>query len=285
MSLSLPDLRDRAKRWFPGRPRTRHRVRVGLAPGRIVLAEYRGGLKPALARAEAMFVQPRPDAARWRAAVDTLSSALAQSDTGSSPVLTVILSSQLVRYAVLPWNAGLKSEDEWLAYARHRMQQVHGAAIEDWDFRVCATAPHGPRLVSATDSALLGALEAAAVGAGGTLESVQPYLMAAFNHAGPLPGDASFWLVLEEPGRLTLALIQDGSWRSVRSRRVDARWREELPAILERESAALGLEQPCTEVALHAETLPEDGAAGGLRLRDLVAAAGEDRRTLAMVLQ
>ncbi len=281
MSLSWPELRDSAKRWFPGRPRPRHRIRVGLAPERIVLAGYSGGMRPSLARAEALCVEPRAGAARWQAAVDALPALLAQ--PGCS--VTVILSSQLVRYAVLPWNAALKGEDEWLAYARHRLQSVHGAAIEDWDFRVCATAPHGPRLVSATDRALLDALEAAVGAAGGTLESVQPYLMAAFNRAAPIPGDTSFWLVIEEPGRLTLALIQDGSWRSVRSRRVDARWRHELPAILERESAALGLEQPCTEVALHAEALPEDGSAVELRLRDLVAAAGEERRTLAMVLQ
>ena len=284
MSLSWPELQSRAKRWFPGKPRTRHRVRVGLAPDRVVLAEYGGGLKASLTRAEALFVEPRPDAPRWRAAVDSLSSALASSEAGR-PALTVILSSQLVRYAVLPWNPGLKGEEDWLAYARHRLQSVHGASTEDWDVRVCATAPHGPRLVSATDRALLEALDAAAAAAGGTLESVQPYLMAAFNHAGPIPGDSTFWLVLEEPGRLTLALIQDGSWRSVRSRRVDARWREELPAILERESAALGLDEPCMEVALHTETLPDDGVAGALRLRDLVARAGEDRRTLAMVLQ
>jgi hypothetical protein len=259
-------------------------VRVGLAPDRIVLAEYGGGLKASLTRAEALFVEPRPDAPRWRAAVDTLSSALAQPDSGR-PALTVILSSRLVRYAVLPWNPTLRGEDDWLAYARHRLQSVHGGAIEDWELRVCATAPHGPRLVSATDRALLEALDVAAAAAGGTLESVQPYLMAAFNHAGSMPGDTSFWLVIEEPGRLTLAFIQDGSWRSVRSRRVEPRWREELPAILERESAALGLDEPCTEVAIHAETLPEQGAAAGLRLRDLVATAGEDRRTLAMVLQ
>jgi hypothetical protein len=281
VSLSLPELRNRVKRWFPGRSRTRHRVRVGLAPERIVLAGYSGGLRPTLTRAEAFTVEPRTGAARWQAAVDALPALLAE--PGCS--VTVILSSQLVRYAVLPWNAALKSEEEWLAYARHRLQSIHGAAIEDWDFRVCATAPHGPRLVSATDRALLEALEAAVTAAGGTLESVQPYLMAAFNRASPIPGDTSFWLVIEESGRLTLALIRDGSWRSVRSRRVDARWRDELPAILERESAALGLEEPCTEVALHAEATPEGAVAGVLRLRDLLATAGEDRRTLAMVLQ
>ena len=284
MSLSLPELASRAKRWFPGRNRSRRRIRVGLAPERIVLAGYGGGRRPSLAQAEAIFVEPRPDAARWQAAVDALPSALAQLDGGIGPV-TVILSSQLVRYAVLPWNAALKSENDWLAYARHRLQSVHGAAIAEWDFRICSTAPHGPRLVSATDRALLEALGAAVGTAGGTLESVQPYLMAAFNRAAPLPGDSSFWLVIEEPGRLTLALVQDGCWRSVRSRRVDARWRDELPAILERESAALGLEEPCTEIALHAEAIPADGAAGEFRLRDLLATAGEDRRTLAMVLQ
>jgi hypothetical protein len=260
--------------------RPRGRLRIGLAPDRIVLAGYGGGLKPRLERAEATTVEPRPGAPRWQAAVEALPAVL---ESAGPCRATVILSNQFVRYAVLPANPALSREDEWLAYAQHRLQAIHGNAIEGWDLRVCETAPRGARVAAAVDRALLDALDAAVTGAGGTLESVQPYLMSAFNRARPA-GDG--WLVIEEAGRLTLGLIQDGAWRSIRARRVDGPWRHELAGILEQESAALGLEQPCTEVYLHAETAFDAAVHADLRVHDvaLPAGANADERALAMVL-
>jgi hypothetical protein len=291
VSLSLPNARTLAAAWLPSAAalaafagkatlRPRDRLRIGIAPERIVLSARRGALKPSLVRAESHAVEPRPGTPRWRAAVDALAALLAQ--PGATVGMTsVVVSNQLVRYALLPWSAALKNEEEWLAYARHRVLAVHGGASEEWELRVCETAPQGARIVCAMDRAFLDALQDTLVGQGGTLGSVQPYLMAVFNRAR-LDRDTSAWLVVEEPGRLTLALIQDGAWRSVRARRVDGNWRRDLPAILERESAALGLEQPCDVVAIHSETEPDAAPCGTLRLRDLVLPA-EDR-ALAMVL-
>lgn len=281
MSLSLPELTNRAKRWFPGRTRARHRIRVGLAPERIVLAAYARGWKSRLERAEATAVESRQGGARWQAAVDALPSVLAHPGAGKFRA-TVILSNQFARYAVLPGNAALKSEDEWLAYARHRLQAVHGNPVEGWDVRACETAPGGPRVVAAVDRPLLDALDAAVVAAGGVLESVQPYLMSAFNRARLPAGDG--WLAIEEPGRLTLALVQAGAWKSIRSHRVDADWRRGLPELLAREGAALGLEQPCTDVYLQAETPFENDVHGDFSVHDLTPAASANERALAMVL-
>ena len=61
------------------------------------------------------------------------------------------------------------------------------------------------------------------------------------------------WMVVEEPGRLTLALIQGGMWIAIRSRRADNAWRNVLPEILERESAFLGLAEPVTRVIVCAQ--------------------------------
>jgi hypothetical protein len=295
VSLSLPSVRALASGWLPSASagaaaltafagkatlRPRDRLRIGIAPERIVLSARRGALKPRLVRAESLAVEPRPGAPRWRAAMDALPALLAQpgATVGST---TVVVSNQLVRYALLPWSAALKNEEEWMAYARHRVLAVHGGASEEWELRVCETAPQGARIVCAMDRAFLDALQDAIAAKGGTLGSVQPYLMAVFNRAG-LDRDASTWLVVEEPGRLTLALIQDGVWRSVRARRVDGNWRRDLAGILERESAALGLEQPCDVVAIHSETELDMAAGSALRLRDLVLPA--DERALAMVL-
>jgi hypothetical protein len=87
--------------------------------------------------------------------------------------------------------------------------------------------------------------------------SVQPFLVAAFNRmrSGILNqiGNSTCWLVVEEPNRLTLALIQRGAWVAIRSRRSDERWRLVLPEILEREGAFLGLDEPCTRVIVCAQ--------------------------------
>ena len=81
--------------------------------------------------------------------------------------------------------------------------------------------------------------------------------MAAFNRLKSgirnMVGNGACWIVVEEPGRLTLAMNQRGAWLAIRSRRVDARWRGALPEILERESAFLGLDRACTRVIVCAQ--------------------------------
>jgi hypothetical protein len=47
---------------------------------------------------------------------------------------------------------------------------------------------------------------------------VQPFLVAAFNRIRQTVGNGSCWIVVEEPGRLTLALLQRGAWVAIRSR-------------------------------------------------------------------
>ena len=85
------------------------------------------------------------------------------------------------------------------------------------------------------------------------LVSAQPFLVAAFNRIRSTVGKGSCWIVVEERGRLTLALIQRGEWLAIRARRSDDRWRNLLPEILERETAFLGLAAPCTRVIVCAQ--------------------------------
>ena len=103
------------------------------------------------------------------------------------------------------------------------------------------------------DRALIGELAEVFVKANLRLVSVQPFLVAAFNRIRKSVGNGSCWIVVEEPGRLTLALIQRGMWVAIRGRRADKGWRNVLPEILERESAFLGLSQPVTRVIVCAQ--------------------------------
>lgn len=209
----------------------RKRIRVGLCPDRIMVGERvvqaegggRAGVLEALSRALE---------GKRRARV------------------SIVLANAFVRYALLPANQTLKSGEQWLALARHRLASLHGEAT-DWDIRLSESG--GARIVAAIERGLLEELEATVEAAGASLVSVQPYLMAAFNALRRNAPTGNWWLVIEEPGRLTLALVREGAWTALRSRRVDERWRIVLPDILERESALLGIEVPDARVTVCAE--------------------------------
>jgi hypothetical protein len=186
----------------------------------------------------------------WRGALDALPEILKSHENREA---SVVLADQFVRYALLPWNKAIKSSEQWLALARHRFGALHGTIAAEWDVKVTETAPLGARLACAVDRELIEALASCFVTAGVRLTSVQPFLVAAFNRIRQTVGNGSCWIVVEEPGRLTLALIRRGAWVAIRSRRSDGRWMGLLPEILERESAFLGLDEPCTRLIVCAQ--------------------------------
>ena len=190
------------------------------------------------------------DRPEWQAAVEALPEVL----TGMQKhEVSVVLADQFVRYALLPWSAALKTQAQWLALARHRLTAIHGPVAAGWDVKLADTGPSGPRLACAVERELIEALAGKFAAAAVTLSSVQPFLVAAFNRIRSTIGNGSCWLVVEEPGRLTLALIQRGVWIAIRSRRSDSSWRAALPEIIERESAFLALSERCTRVIVCAQ--------------------------------
>jgi len=221
----------------------RNHLRISLAADRLVLRANKS-------RTSTLAVQAHANEMEWRAAVEALPGVLASFRNHD---VSIVLADQFVRYVLLPWSAALKSEAQWLALARHRLGAVHGAAAADWDVKLTQTAPQGPRLACAVDRALLEAIAALFTAANVRLVSVQPFLVAAFNRIRSTIGTGSCWLVVEEPGRLTLAFIQRGVWVAVRSRRADRGWRATLPELLEREGAFLALTEPCTRVIVCAQ--------------------------------
>jgi hypothetical protein len=219
-------------------------------------------------------VQP-PAMGDWRNAMSALESVLA---AHRGVEANIVLADQFVRYALLPHNAALKTSAEWLALARHRFTALHGVRAQDWEVKLTETAPEGARLACAVERDLITALAERCVASGVRLLSVQPFLVAAFNRIRSTVGNGSCWIVVEELGRLTLALIQRGAWLAIRARRSDARWRDALPEILERETAFLGLEAPCTRVIVCAQgrfdvELHDAWRAHSLSYRELALAA------------
>ena len=211
-------------------------LRVGLAADRIYIT---GGKSVDLAANDGSWDKP----------LEALPAILADKKGEAA----VVLADQFVRYALLPWNEALKTSEQWTALATHRFTTLHGPRAAEWQINVTETAPMGPRLACAVDRALITQLADIFTKANLRLVSVQPFLVAAFNRIRKSVGNGSCWIVVEEPGRLTLALIQRGMWVAIRGRRADKGWRNVLPEILERESAFLGLSQPVTRVIVCAQ--------------------------------
>lgn len=250
----------------------RNQLRVGLTPDRLFLAGRRRGFHRTADRSEMMMVEAAKDPGDWQPAVEALPSAIALSEL-HRPEVTVVLSNHFVRYALLPANDALKRDDEWLALARHRLAAVHGAAAGNWAVRVSAAKGGGERIVSAADAALIDAVRTRVAECGAKLASAQPNLMTTFNALRKDIGEQSCWLVIKETGRLTLALIEKGTWRAVRSRRMDDGWRTPLREILERECAVLALDQPYTRSVL---VLNGDFAVNGREALHVPDWTGED---------
>ena len=202
-------------------------LRIGLAPDRI----YVSGAKT---------IEIAAGDGSWGAPVDALA--------GRKGEAAIVLADQFVRYSLLAHNETLKTAEQWTALATHRFNTLHGPRAAEWQINVTETAPMGPRLACAVDRTLITRLAEIFVAANLHLASVQPFLVAAFNRIRKSVGNGSCWIVVEEPGRLTLALIQRGMWIAIRGRRADKGWRNVLPEILERESAFLGLSMPVTRV-------------------------------------
>jgi hypothetical protein len=195
------------------------------------------------------FVFEKNEQVAWRSAVEVLPEILASFRNQKA---SLILADQFVHYTLLPWSDTLKTHAQWQGLARHRFAAIHGPVAEEWEVKFAETAPSGPRLACAAERGLIDALADAFNATGVHLMSVQPFLVTAYNQVRGDTG-GTCWLVVEEPGRLTLAFLRQGLWIAIRSRRVDERWRCVLPQIIERESALLGLEERCTRVIVCAQ--------------------------------
>lgn len=263
----------------------RDELRIGLGPSSIALTGYRRGVRPRLFCQAVLPLEPSQASPPWQAAVQALPRLLDESGA-RRPNVRIVLSNRFVRYALLPWSAAIKRNAEWLALARHRFINVYGSAAQTWLTRVSNTGANAPRIASAIDAELLSALEET-VSSRARLVSVQPYLTAAYNRLHPLIGRESCWLAIEEQERLTLGLLEGGTWRAIRSRRRERASRATLGELLDRESALLSLDQPCTRVALCTDAPRLEDQRGNYKVMDLTftgrAASGE--RSLAMAAE
>ena len=199
---------------------SRERAHIALSPHRVAMvwltSVWRG---TRVTDRRILSCAPSNAQPTWSTALDALSDMLRQPGPLKAPA-TVILSNHFVRYLTLPWNAELVTRAEEFEFARARFVQVFGDKAQHWTVRSGDAPARCERLAAATDAALLEALTGTLGAAGLTLASCQPALMAQFNASLDRVGEDA-WLVSAERGRLVIAWIARGHWRSVRVRPVD----------------------------------------------------------------
>jgi hypothetical protein len=217
---------------------SRDRYVAVLAPGGATLVRRRGrGRAEVVDRADSVD----RDGPQWFAAADGLERLLAAHKPGRHR-LAVVLSSHFARYLLVPWSEEIGSPDELEAYTRIRFEEVYGAVVAGWALRLSPEAAGRPRLAAAIEQGLLDRLLAIAASAGVRLESVQPYLMTAFNRFGRGLRQADFLFVVAEPGRASLLVARDGQWASVGSTS-GADSDEAIDALVAREIELLGVSE------------------------------------------
>ena len=152
----------------------------------------------------------------WAVALDTLDHLLAE-HTRPGAELSVVISGHFSRFCLVPWSEQISSPDELLEFARLCFEDLYGVPTQPWDLVLSAESAGHDRVAGALPRDLLTRLRSLAGDRGLRLRSVQPYLMAAFNHFDKSFDAGDFLFVVAEPVRSVLLLAREGRWASVRS--------------------------------------------------------------------
>jgi len=231
------------------------RILIALAPAALAFARIRRALRPAVAEYRTVECNPAPGTEPWRGAVAALAP-LAESLKEDRADITVVLSNHFVRYALVPRDPGLDTDEERLAFARFTFARIHGERSKAWQVRLDRGDAGSAQLASAVDDALLQAVRGCfKPGTKARLVSVQPYLMAAFNRWGRQLSAARGSLLLVEPDRACVARLDNGRWSAVHSARGSFDGAPEWVQFLERERHLDAGAVPSTEVLVHAPLL------------------------------
>ncbi len=217
-------------------PSWRDRVLIGLAPGRVELTRFARGLRPGAIRTASVPVETA--GAGWENCLAALERSLAEPHWRGADA-EVTLSSHFLRLHLLPWSEALATDDERLAYARVELEAIHGERVAGWTLRL-DDAPVGTASpLCAVDTALLEGIRGACARAALKLRGVSPGFVRVFNRQRLLMRGRAGAFAFAEPGRVTVALLQDGACRWFANPRVGVALSEALAGEI-RQAEALG---------------------------------------------
>ena len=211
----------------------RDEVRIALCPGRVALARVARGWRPRVVAKHVVHCSGEATA-DGKPCVEALQTAL-QDPLLRDADATVVISNHFVRYALVPWSEHLVSDDEKRAWVMHHFVKSYGEPAAPMEYRWSEEGPDAACVASAVDGEFIGQIRAACEPASLRLRSFQPYLMAVFNRWKRRVTGNSVWIVVPEPGRVCIAAVANGQWRTITSRKIGPDFQTELPLALGRE--------------------------------------------------
>lgn len=215
-------------------PLWRDQVRIVLCKDRVIFLHLQGGARGRRVRSK-LIVPCVTSEPGWQPVLAVLESSLQGKDLKKADAM-VILSNHFMRFLVLPWNEASLSATEKMALVQHRFSEVYGEGSERWEFRLSEGAYGASSIASAVPRELLQQLKKLLADSPLRLNSVQPYLMMAFNACRRELGKQDGWFVLAERDTYCIGLMRGGQWSSIRVRHAVADWFEEAMLLLEREA-------------------------------------------------
>jgi hypothetical protein len=205
-------------------------VRIAMTPGRVAVASSRGYQDAAVATPG------------WAGALEALGSLLAGS--GLKGNASVVLSHHFSHVHLLPPPPVVLEPAEMQVWIRDQLMRQFGETYRDWRIVSQAEPPGRPFVASSLEPNALAELEAAIRAASLKPAQVQPWLAVAWNRQRRRFGRGQTWFALAEPDRLTLARVEDGRMRSLRSMLMQGDAVSSLADLLRREALLAGETAP-----------------------------------------
>ncbi len=216
------------------------KLQIVLTPERVTITRQNGSFKPREMMSNTMpCAAPEQGEHAWKPTLRALQTLLKQKDISNTSA-TVLLSNHFVRYQLIGAQPDLSSHDEEQAFVRFSFAEIYGDEVNRWQLRWGSGLQLSPQVASAIDNTLIEQIESMLVVAGVKLNSLQPYLMAAFNYVRNLVDTSPHWFVLVEPGNACAGFMHGGDWQLLHTSRLGVDWATDLPRVLGREFQMVG---------------------------------------------
>lgn len=147
----------------------------------------------------------------------------------------VVLSHELARVWLLPSPPVRLNAAEMKGWVREHLARQFGEPVQGWRLAWQPAPPGQPVLTGAVEAGWFAAMRQILSEHGLKLAAVEPWLAPACARLRAAPGGRA-WLALAEPGRITLARLERGVFRALRSSRVSGDPAAALAGMVARES-------------------------------------------------
>lgn len=236
------------------------KFRIQLYPDKAIIfacGQNKPGLRAILPCA------PSGGESAWRASL-VVADQWVKSNGINQMSVSIVLSDYFVRYALMPFSGEVANDAEEIMLARILLEEIYGERANQWQLQMSCGAYGKPRLIAATDSALLDEITAVFMSGKRKLDAVVPNFVSVFDDFCGQIQKAEGLITTVETGLVVVAAFQNGVLVNVRRFPLEGSARMQLPELLRREALIWGLKLEALLVYLHTPesmeiTLPANG--------------------------